>query len=85
MAGSTLSARHPNPLVAQVRRNHHHTRSGDIYIIQEPYWFLFDKGPVRAMHGSPWRYDTHVPVIFLGAGLPARVIQREIGDRAASN
>jgi arylsulfatase A-like enzyme len=36
------------------------------YIIQEPYWFLFDKGPVKAMHGSPWRYDTHVPIIFAG-------------------
>jgi len=28
---------------AQVRNNYHDYRSGDIYIIQEPYWFLFDK------------------------------------------
>jgi hypothetical protein len=32
-----------NPLLVQVRKNHHIARSGDIYIIQEPYWFLFDK------------------------------------------
>ena len=42
----------PNdPLENQVRNNHHSTRYGDIYIIQAPYWFLFDKGPVVAMHG----------------------------------
>ena len=71
---SRLSPPHPNPLTAQVRRNHHVSRSGDIYIIQEPYWFLFDKGPVTAMHGSPWRYDTHVPIIFLGPGIePTRL------------
>ena len=74
VASSRLSSRQLNPLVAQVQRNTHITRSGDIYIIQEPYWFLFDKGPVVAMHGSPWRYDTHVPIIFTGPGIqPGRV------------
>jgi predicted AlkP superfamily pyrophosphatase or phosphodiesterase len=67
-----------NPLVAQVRRNHHVSRSGDIYIIQEPYWFLFDKGPVAAMHGSPWRYDTHVPIIFAGPTIHAKRIHRRV-------
>ena len=42
------------------------------YIIQEPYWFLFDKGPVTAMHGSPWRYDTHVPIILVGPSINAK-------------
>ena len=73
---SRLSSLHPNPLTAQVRHNHHLSRSGDIYIIQEPYWFLFDKGPVQAMHGSPWRYDTHVPVIFMGPGIQPKIIHR---------
>ena len=32
---------------------------------------------VASTHGSPWRYDTHVPVIFAGAGLrPATVYRR---------
>ena len=36
-----------------------------------------DKGPIAAMHGSPWRYDTHVPIIFAGPGIePARVSRR---------
>ncbi len=28
------------------------------------------------MHGSPWRYDTHVPVIFSGPGMTAQTISR---------
>jgi predicted AlkP superfamily pyrophosphatase or phosphodiesterase len=75
---SGLSASENNPLVAQVRRNHHVSRSGDIYIIQEPYWFLFDKGPVTAMHGSPWRYDTHVPIIFMGSGILPKTVYRRV-------
>jgi len=73
---SNLSARQTNPLLEYVRRNFHASRSGDIYIIQEPYWFLFEKGPVAAMHGSPWRYDTHVPIIFAGPGIKAQKVHR---------
>ena len=47
-------------------------------IIQEPYWFLFDKGPVTAMHGSPWRYDTHVPLIFIGPGIQSKTVHRRV-------
>ena len=65
-------------LLNQVRNNLHPVRSGDIYIVQDPYWFNFDKGPVAAMHGSPWNYDTHVPVIFAGAGMKEKVVHRRI-------
>ncbi|MCH7228533.1 hypothetical protein MLD59_20500 [Verrucomicrobiaceae bacterium E54] len=33
---------------------------------------------VAATHGSPWRYDTFVPVIFAGAGLESRKISRPV-------
>jgi predicted AlkP superfamily pyrophosphatase or phosphodiesterase len=72
----SLPTQKGNPLLEQVRRNQHVTRSGDIYIIQEPYWFLFDEGPIPAMHGSPWRYDTHVPIIFVGPGIDAQTVHR---------
>lgn len=65
-------------LVEKIRNNYHPLRSGDIYVVQEPYWFNFDKGPVTGMHGSPWVYDTHVPVIFAGPGIPARAVHRRI-------
>jgi len=78
VASSRLSAQQTNPLLEQVRNNYHVFRSGDIYIIQEPYWFLFDKGPVKAMHGSPWRYDTHVPIIFMGPGIQSKTVHRRV-------
>ncbi|MFC1824824.1 alkaline phosphatase family protein, partial [Thermodesulfobacteriota bacterium] len=78
VAGSRLSAQQTNPLLEQVRNNHHVSRSGDIYIIQDPYWFLFDKGPIAAMHGSPWRYDTHVPIIFMGPGIQPEKVHRRV-------
>lgn len=28
------------------------------------------------MHGSPWRYDTHVPIIFAGPGIKAQKVHR---------
>ena len=76
VASTTLFLKQANPLINQVLNNTHISRSGDIYVIQKPYWFLFDKGPVAAMHGSPWRYDTHVPIIFAGPGIDARTVHR---------
>jgi arylsulfatase A-like enzyme len=64
------------PILTQIRRNYHPSRSGDIYVVQYPYWFMFDKGPIAAMHGSPWRYDTHVPIIFAGPGVPPQKSHR---------
>ena len=77
-ATSRLSAMGSNPLLDQVRNNHHSSRSGNIYVIQSLYWFLFEKGPVVAMHGSPWRYDTHVPILFAGPGIPAQRVHRRV-------
>ncbi len=65
-------------LLEQIRNNYYAPRAGDIYIVQDPYWFNFDEGPVVAMHGSPWTYDTHVPVIFAGNGISAQLIHRPV-------
>ena len=65
-------------LATRIRNNFHRDRAGDIYIVQESYWSNIDPGPIAVMHGSPWRYDTHVPVIFAGAGVPAGTVYRQI-------
>jgi predicted AlkP superfamily pyrophosphatase or phosphodiesterase len=75
---SGLEPLEDTPALARVRNNFHPIRSGDIYVAQEPYWFLFDKGPVAVMHGSPWRYDTHVPVVFAGPGILAQRVPRHV-------
>jgi predicted AlkP superfamily pyrophosphatase or phosphodiesterase len=67
-----------NRMVRSIRRNFHDKRSGDIYLVFEPNFFIndFDGLTVAATHGSPWRYDTFVPVMFAGAGLPAATVSR---------
>ena len=72
----SLTATQATPLLTRIQRNFHPARSGDIYVVQDPYWFNFDKGPVAGMHGSPWRYDTHVPVIFAGIDIENRTVHR---------
>ena len=51
---------------------------GDVYLVQEQYWWLYttEELPTACMHGSPWVYDTYVPIIFAGSGVPARTIHR---------
>lgn len=49
-------------------------RSPDLLVLFKPY-FLF--GHSGATHGSPWSYDTHVPLIFFGGGiLPGAYTER---------
>lgn len=66
-------------LEAPIQRNFHPLRSGDIYVAQAPYSFLFEEGTVAVMHGSPWNYDTHVPIIFAGSGIDPAIVSRKVG------
>jgi len=63
-----------------ILNSHNPRRSGDIFVVFAPHWFIndFDGLVVAATHGSPWRYDTFVPVIFAGAGVKPKRIYREI-------
>jgi len=63
-----------------VLNNFHPKRSGDIFIVFEPNWFIndFDGLTVAATHGSPWQYDTFVPIVFAGAGLNSATIDRRV-------
>lgn len=78
VSSRNFSSYEGNPLIKQVQRNQHITRSGDIYVIQDPYWFLLEEGLIAVMHGSPWRYDTHVPVVFSGPGIEAQHVHRTV-------
>ena len=71
----------PDTLMTRlILRNFHPKRSGDIYLVFEPNVFIndFDGLIVASTHGSPWRYDTLVPVIFAGAGLQAVTVSRTV-------
>ncbi len=67
-------------LYRSVINNFHSKRSGDIYVVFEPNWFVndFEGLTVASTHGSPWNYDTHVPIVFAGAGLHAQTVDRRV-------
>ncbi len=69
-----------NALIRAVRNNYNTARSGNVYVVFKPGRFIndFDGLSVAVTHGSPWRYDTYVPVIFAGYGLDARTVKRRV-------
>lgn len=82
VTSSTLrSGAFPDTAISRaVLRNFHPDRSGDIYLVFEPHWFIGDLDglSVAAGHGTPWSYDTHVPLIFMGPGIKARSVIRRV-------
>jgi Type I phosphodiesterase / nucleotide pyrophosphatase len=68
------------PLDQAILRNYNSKRSGDIYMVFKPGWFIndFDGLTVSSVHGSPWRYDKFVPVIFVGPEMVPQRVFREI-------
>ncbi|MCH8809961.1 MAG: alkaline phosphatase family protein, partial [Proteobacteria bacterium] len=69
----------PNtPAIEAVLNNFNPLRSGDIYIVFEPHSFInaMDGLTVTSTHGSPWTYDTYVPIVFAGAKVSAQRVTR---------
>lgn len=48
----------------RVSNGYNEERGADLMIVLEPYFMYVKTG---STHGSPYNYDAHVPVIFLGA------------------
>lgn len=67
-------------LTRAVLHNHNPQRSGEVFVVFEANRFIadFDGLHVASTHGSPWAYDTFVPIIFAGSGLEPRTIHRRV-------
>ncbi len=68
------------PLTRSILNNYNPKRSGDIYLVFDPNRFIndFDGLTVAATHGSPWSYDTYVPIMFAGAGITPSQVYRHV-------
>ena len=55
---------------AAMQHSWHQKRSGDVVIWLEPQT-QGGTGTGGTGHGTPWAYDRHVPILFMGAGIPA--------------
>jgi arylsulfatase A-like enzyme len=47
-----------------MRKAWHPEVSGDVQYVLKPYWMF--AGRAIATHGSPYAYDTHVPILTYG-------------------
>lgn len=65
-------------LSAKVDRMSYPYRSGDIYIVQPPYQSNGVQNEDKVDHGSPWQYDSYVPLLFSHPGFKPAVISRQI-------
>lgn len=78
-----LAGRYPaTPEAKRVAAAFHASRSGNVIVVPSPFWYL-EKEPDSnaAMHGSLYRYDTHVPLMLAGPGVGRQVVQREVAPR----
>ncbi|MBL7649919.1 MAG: alkaline phosphatase family protein [Candidatus Hydrogenedentes bacterium] len=75
-----LEGRVPNTKVMDmVTRAFHPKRSGNVLVVQSPSWYLYPEAQkYAAMHGSPYSYDTYVPIFFAGPGIPPGATQRPV-------
>lgn len=50
----------------RVVRSFNSARSGDLEVLLDPYWI---RGATGTTHGTPYSYDSHIPLIFMGPGI----------------
>jgi hypothetical protein len=64
-----------DPYVEAVRQSFYPSRSGDVTVLLKPYWMVggfpaerkYDA--YRVTHGTPYSFDTHVPLLVFGNGV----------------
>lgn len=61
----------PEPIREMVVNGYNRKRSGCIQLIPEPGWYSSDYGLKGTTHGTWNPYDTHIPLLWYGWGIPA--------------
>jgi len=68
-----LQSGNGDALFEQLRLSFHPSRSGDVLFVYTPYSIPGSSSanakPRGTTHGSPWQYDTNVPLLILGSGV----------------
>jgi hypothetical protein len=80
-----------DPLGRMVQKSFHPDASGDVIVVLKPY-HLFSKpldspttAAYRATHGSPYPYDTHVPLVVMGPGIVPGVRSERVTPQAMAS
>lgn len=63
------------PYLQAYRNSYHPERTGDLLLRLQKYYLLADS--LGTSHGSPYAYDTHVPMVIMASGLqPGKIRDR---------
>jgi hypothetical protein len=65
----------PDPWSRRVLLSFHRERGGDVEVLYEPYWL---SGTSGTSHGTPYSYDTHIPLMIMGPGIRAGRYDRPV-------
>ena len=65
------------PYMDEFRRSYFHGRGEDFQLRFREY-YLIEESSTGTTHGSVYRYDTHVPIVFWGDGAKALHLNREV-------
>jgi predicted AlkP superfamily pyrophosphatase or phosphodiesterase len=71
LAGADIASgryNHADVLQRRVAAGYCPGRSPDVVVVFDPFAVVMG-GPTGTTHGTPYSYDTHVPLIFYGAGI----------------
>jgi predicted AlkP superfamily pyrophosphatase or phosphodiesterase len=52
-------------------------RSGDVFYQTKPWWI--ERSGTGSTHGSPYTYDTHVPLLWFGVGVTPGIRNEQVG------
>ena len=72
-----MEADTPGLLLGLLRRSYHPMRSGDLLGVPREK-VLVTRYTTGTSHGSPWRYDREVPILFYGPEIPVGRRGREV-------
>lgn len=64
------------PHAEGVLLSHYGPRSGDVYYHMKPFWVERKTG---TNHGTPYTYDTHVPLVWFGVGVKPGIYPQRVG------
>jgi predicted AlkP superfamily pyrophosphatase or phosphodiesterase len=69
------------PALKMMRKSYHPGRCGDMAIVNKPYYLItpYDTGTT---HGTPHAYDTHVPLVVMGPGIPVGRCDEAVAPQA---
>jgi predicted AlkP superfamily pyrophosphatase or phosphodiesterase len=68
------------PHFTATRLTFHPDRAGEVLLVpaENSFWGKYGEKPEGSTHGSPYKYDAHVPLAFYGAGIKKQVVKTPV-------